>query len=209
MRRICAVTVIALAVTGIAQAQLSLTFDSDVQGVAGASWVAAGPGGSAMIQANAAAGGWTMGSTGMKKEYSWGFGQQEITALLGNPGAKLDFDLYLDGSSFPNDAGTWFSVNMAGNSDGAQGWTQIEHLTAGWEWRNQGEMTLHTYHITKTFAQLAWQPGDTWFQIFLGSNSDADKPIRFYVDNIIITPEPATGLILLGGLALVVRRRRA
>lgn len=202
------VALFALGLVAPAFGQLSLTFDSDAQGFTGAvTWVASVPGwsGGGVIQQSSTAGGWTLGN-GPKKEYDFFNGQAEMQALANSGTAQISFDVILDANSFPVDAGTWYQLIVAGNSDGAAGWTQSQFVGS---WRNQGDTQLITNHYVYNFSDLGWQPGDQWFQIYFGSNSDGDKPIKFYVDNVVATPEPTTGLLMLAGLALLAPRRRA
>jgi hypothetical protein len=206
--------------TAAANADLSYTFNADAEGFQNVSWQAAAPvGGSGIptVQQTHTAGGWQMLLT---KEFSWGPGggnanQQLEMQALANQGANahLSFDVMVDGTSFPAGAGVWYSFNVVGNSDGAAGWTQIEHLfTAGGEWHNPDDPTLFTQHIDLTFGQLGWQPGDTWFQFYTGANSDGAYPVNFFLDNLTayaIIPEPTSfALAGLGAVALLIFRRR-
>jgi hypothetical protein len=204
---------VVLAIGASANAQLSLTFDSDVQGfqdnVQWVSGVAGWPGGG-VIQQSLDVGGWTMGDPlhGPAKQYNWNEGQQEIQQIVAAGNGWLHFDVLMDGTSFPNNVGTWFQVNMAGNSE--HGWTQLSDILAGQPnagWRNAGDTNLYTWHADVDFTWLNWTAGATWYQLYFGTNSDADKPVKFYLDNVIITPEPTAGLLLLSGLLLARRRR--
>ncbi len=206
-----------LAICIPASADLLYTFNTDVEGFQNAAWSATGPAGwagGAAIRAVNTNGGWTLGSGGgPMKEFSWSAGggvpvqQLEMQALAASGNGHFAFDLMLDGTSFPQ-VGTWYSINIAGNS-GVGGWKQIEKLT-GDAWHNAGDNALLTYHFDYTFAQLGWTGTADWYQIFFGANSDPDKPIGFYIDNVraYVVPEPAT--LALAGLAaaLLIFRRR-
>jgi hypothetical protein len=128
-------------------------------------------------------------------------------AAAGN--GMISFDIMVDGSSFPAGVANWYSLNMAGNSDGALGWTQTDRLS-GDAWHNADDPALISTHVEKTFAEMGWEPGDSWFQIFLGANSADDFPVGFYIDNLTIVPEPSVfALAGLGAvLLLLVRRHR-
>jgi len=207
----------ALGLCASANADLIYTFNTDTEGFQAMNWTPgpAGWAGGAALQQSATAGGWTMGGGGPRKEFSWTPGggvpvqQLEMRNLAASGNARFAFDLILDGSSFPVQAGTWYSINMAGNS-GTGGWTQIEKLT-GDAWHNAGDNTLLTYHFDFAFAQMGWVGANDWYQVFWGSNSDFDKPIGFYIDNVecYLVPEPgALSLVGLGALALLTFRRR-
>jgi hypothetical protein len=201
----------ALALTASAQAQLAYTFDGGAQGFTNCTWSATGPtgwSGGAAIQA-LGAGGWAMGSP--YHEFDWASGEQTKMQQLANSGAgRLALDLIVDGSSFPAATGVWFQLNLATNSDApGGGWTQKENLLPATNWHNADDPALVVTHLDYAFADLGWAPGDTWFQLYLGSNTNPGY-CKFYVDNIALTPEPATmTLLALGGMAMLRRRARA
>ena len=201
-----------------AHADLNYNFNADAEGFANVSWQAANPvgwaGGSTVKQAHTA-GGWQMLLT---KEFSWGAGggsanqQLEMQALanLGDS-AHLSFDIMIDGLSFPAGSSAWFQFNVVGNSDGTAGWTQKENLFTVSSWHNADDSTLISMHIDQPFSYFGWQPGDSWFQFYTGSNSDG-AAVNFYIDNVsayAVVPEPTTlTLAGLGCVALLMARRR-
>jgi hypothetical protein len=205
------VMVAALAMAMPAQAALNYTFDSGAQGFTSCTWSPTGPAGwsgGASIRA-LGAGGWAMGSP--YHEFDWQSGDQTQMQQLANTGAgQVAFDLIVDGTSFPAATGVWFQLNIAANSDNTGGgWTQKENLLPATNWHNADDATLVTKHVEFSFADLGWAPGDTWFQLYFGSNTNPGY-CKFYVDNITLTPEPATmSLLVLGGLAILRRRHRA
>ena len=155
----------------------------------------------------------------LTKEFSWGAGggsanQQLEMQALANLGANahLSFDVMVDGTSFPPGVGTWYQLNVVGNSDGAAGWTQIRQpFHHPREWHNADDPTLLTMHIDLAFSQLGWQPGDTWFQFWTGANSDAAAPVNFFLDNLTAYAIPEPGMFALAGLgaaALLIFRRK-
>jgi len=214
------VTALSAAVAMSANAQLSYTFDSDAQGFQNFSWSATGPAGwsgGAALQATPAVGGWTLGgSFNFMNEFSFASGAQPIMQALSAGGnARLSFDLIVDGSSFTPGVANWYNINIAGNSAGANGWTQVEKVS-GDGWHNADDNTLYATHADYSFSQLGWaNPEDAtgWFQLYFGANSAADFPVKFYIDNVTAyaVPEPSTMTLAgLGAAALLgFRRRRA
>src|SRR5512137_3020533 len=112
-----------------ASANLTYTFNSDVEGFQNVSWQATAPvgwSGIPTVKQTHTAGAWQMLLT---KEFSWGAGggsgnQQLDMQALANKGdiSRLSFDVMVDGTSFPAGVAGWFQFNIAGNSDGASGW---------------------------------------------------------------------------------------
>ena len=198
---------------------LVFTFDTGAQNFQNFTWSSTGPAGwsgGACIQALATTGGWTLGGTfNYYHEFDFASGQQPIMQALSASGAgHVSFDVLLDGTSFPNNTGTWYSIIAAGNSAGATGWTQISDITGSGLWRNSGDTSLLSTHVDLTFTQLGWNDAADatgWFQLYFGANSDAAHPMDFYIDNVTVyaVPEPSTlALAGLGAAALLISRRR-
>ena len=201
-----------------ASADLTYTFGTDVEGFQNVSWQATAPvgwSGIPTVKQTHTAGGWQMLLT---KEFSWGPGggnanQQLEMQALANQGANahLAFDLMVDGTSFPAGVSTWYNFNVVGNSDGSAGWTQRENLFTISGWHNADDPTLLTMHIDQPFSYFGWQPGDTWFQFWTGSNSDGAAPVNFFLDNVTAyaVPEPSLFAVAgLGAAALLIFRRK-
>jgi hypothetical protein len=205
----------AVGLTAAANAQpgLSYTFNTDAEGFQNVTWQAASPagwGGIPTVKQSHTAGGWQMMLT---KEFAWGPGggsanqQLEMQALANSGGGRLRFDVMVDFFSFePLGSQTWFQLNLVGNSDGAKGWTQIDKLVEGWQ--NPGQMDLRTWHFDLPFSSLGWDAGDTWFQFWTGANSDGTVPVNFYLDNVVLVPEPSVFALAGLGLALLIFRRK-
>jgi PEP-CTERM motif len=200
-----------------AQANLVYSFGTGVEGFQNVTWDSGplGWAGAPSIKQTHTAGGWQMQLT---KEFDFNAGggaadQQVEMQNLANFGdnAHLAFDLMVDGTSFPAGAQTWFNFNVVGNSDGSAGWTQRENLFTASGWHNADDPTLISMHIDQVFSFYGWQPGDTWFQLHTGANSDGAVPVNFYIDNVVAyaVPEPsALALAALGATLLISRRRK-
>jgi hypothetical protein len=201
----------ALALSTCAYADLIVyqaTFDTDATGGAAGGAVTAGlatwSSTYQAVQATDTASGWNIGGNGPRWEFSWPSQSVMQNAALYSE-ARVSADIIINDDSWlwMNTPGTYHEVGFVGNSDGSASWTQ--NLVA-----IPAPYGTGTVHVDKTFAQMGWQPGDTWFQIFLGQNSDANGSIQFFVDNITVTiPEPSTfALAGLGAAAMLIFRRR-
>ena len=161
------------------------------------------------------ASGWTMGGDGPKFEFT-GTSQTAMQQIANAGNGHISFDLTVSTTASFNSggwtAGDWLQVHFAGNSDGAHGWTQDPapygpNPISGNYTPASPDMTLH---VDLPFSALGWDPGDNWFQLFLGANSDT-KPVQFLVDNIHVSQVPEPSVLALGGLAagvlLILRRK--
>lgn len=192
-------------------------FDSDVEGFQNVSWQATAPVGwsglPGTVMSTHTTGGWQMQ---LVKEFDWQAGggqpnQQVAMQQLANlgPDARLSFDIMVDGASFTPDISSWFQLNTVGNSDGSQGWTQsMLPFPTGWHEANNAQ--LITLHVDQPFSYWGWEPGDNWFQLWIGSNSDGAMTVNFYLDNVMayVIPEPGSATLFGVGLAVLLALRR-
>jgi len=193
--------------TTSARADLNFTFDTDAQGFSGGAWSA----GRQAFQATPAAGGWNLGG-GPFHEFAWPE-QVDMQSLANSGTARISFTLSVDGGTWTPGVAQWFQFHYAGNSDGGASWTQ----DAGGgdpvnDWHNADDNSLRSWTFDHSFAQMGWQPGDSWFQLYVGSNSDGSAPVKFYIDDVHVysaVPEPSlVALVGLGSSALLITCRR-
>jgi len=153
-------------------------------------------------------------SLGLGGSIGWGF----IGQVSGIPGAngnscnpadfaantKLHLDVTTIASEWTPESG--FQFGLVINSD-LTGWQQAD---LG-EWWNGG-MGDRTEVITFDYSAFKTGSSCSWVQIIFLQNSYSDdgslSTYSYYVDNLRLTPEPATmALMGLGGLALIRRKR--
>ncbi len=137
----------------------------------------------------------------------------------------IDFDawptLHLDvtwvASEWVDDGNQTIWVNLelvAVNSQA--GWFQVQaddpvnpDWPGSWDPYNWG--AVHTRHLSWCIWDLEMAKVTDWMQVLLATNYGGDIVTagNYYIDNIRLTPEPATiALLGLGGLAMLRRRRR-
>jgi len=206
-----------------ASADLLYTFDSDTSGGTqggafnGGSYTWSSVFGGA-VQHTGTTGGWTVGGSGPKFEFNWPAQStmQSILNTWGNTGVYLYFDLMVS-SDWSFNYGTWaewdwYELHWAGNSDGISGWTEDRiHGVQTTPVRTNYHLSDPDlcWHFAIELVDLGWAQGDTWFQIFFGSNSGGDDAVQFYIDNITWGPEPSSFALLgLGAATLYLFRRR-
>lgn len=207
--RTCLLVVAAIVAAISVRADVLFTFTTGVDGFVKGSWSSTGPAGwagGAALQPTNTVGGWTMGDGGgpMKDLTS----EPGALDLLASGTSRLSLDIIVDGTSFPPGTPGWYQVWLAGNSGGTAGWTQKMVVDSS---HNAGDATMIPTHVNLAFTDVGWEPGDTWFQLFLGANSDAAVPVKFYVDNVQLAPvpEPSSALLLILGLGTLFIRNRS
>jgi hypothetical protein len=138
-------------------------------------------------------------------------------------------DIHMDVKMVASEWADWFAaggwVNAVDaiimNSENG-GWVQYD--TPSW-WPNTGPKPApppyyhdwdgtadEVFHYDWEFDALGVDPGG-WCEIFIATNYDGapeETPYgSFYIDNVVLTPEPTTiALLGLGGLSLLRRKRR-
>lgn len=221
-KTVAQISLIVAAATGLvapANADLLYTFDTGAVGGDGGGFnggTFAWDAGSQAVKHTGASGGWNLGGSGPKFEFGWPV--QTTVATIANGGnGRVSFDISVNASSFA--LGGWadwdyYQLHFSGNSDGSMGWTQDPPSGANPVDTNYHPATPDgSWHFDFSFAQMGWQPGDGWFQIFFGSNSDGSRPVQFSLDNIRVyetaVPEPGSAALLgLGTTAMLFFRRR-
>jgi hypothetical protein len=211
------VTIAVMSVAAAANADLWYTFDTGVALINGAGFNGGSFAWNSAYQAaqfTGTSGGWNMGGAGPRFEFGW---PEQVTmqGIANGGNGRISFDLSVSQTASFGLGGwvdwDWYQMHFAGNSDGGVGWTQDPVYGPNPVNTNyHPNDTDHAWHFDLSFANLGWQPGDNWFQLFIGSNSDAARPVQFLIDNIHVyeVPEPtALALAGLGAAALLVFRR--
>jgi hypothetical protein len=202
----------ALTVSGSANADFNLTFDSGPLSSewSGAAMWTAGPvgwAGGGALQTTYTTAGWQNWTPTIN--FDWASGHQpDMQAMAAGGSSRVALDLLVDGSTFAPGVSDWYNVSLAANS--ANGWKQFDNVLGAGPWHNAGDNALYVTHIDKSFTDLGWTAGASWFQLNFAANSGA-SPLHFYVDNLNVytVPEPGTLVLAgLGALALLRLRRK-
>jgi hypothetical protein len=178
---VSALGILCLAAGTAARADLTYPFDTSASGGDGGGFYGGSYLWSATYQAvqhSGTAGGGNRGSgTGPKFEFGWP-SQSTMQGIANAGNGRVSFDLFVNASSF---VGTWadwdwYQLHFAANSGGVNGWTQDPVYGPNPVGTNYHPTSPDgSWHFDLSFAQMGWDPGDQWFQIFFGSNCDGAR----------------------------------
>ena len=159
------------------------------------------------ISANNASGwGWVAKNEGLYDRRSYFY----------QPGARVYMDVTWVASEWDG-TNIWVQMrDIALNSN--PGWWQKQAVDTanpsypgGWDPYSWGEVHTRTLYWDVSGYNWAGVEGSWWLQFILSKNEGGDAGYtsgKWYIDNVVITPEPATIAMLgLGGLALIRRKK--
>lgn len=156
----------------------------------------------------------TLGTDSLKIDISgWG---QHLAYSAGTAGTIADFEanntLEFD-VIFPETTSSgWAELFEVVLNSQYGGFTAISSgaMQVGWGDGGGGAQTLNVA-LDYSTIKSAWTTNGTpgWVELIFAFNDDGSHPVK-YVDNVRLTPEPASAALLgLGGLMMTARRRKA